>query len=148
MKETIGIHNPFKTEIKKKQFESVYDGIDTESPRVETPTITLDGGRYAINIKNSGTAREAAVQILKFIHELGPKDESRLAAYGIIKEKFSKEAPEEGCLLLRYDSLSISIYVGEDKSPESAYRRIGNAFLSLGKPELLKQHGITVTERM
>jgi hypothetical protein len=144
------IRNPFvKEEIKKKpNFKSVYDeGVDTEAPKIQPPSIILDGGRYTIYIKETETAKAAGERLLDFFHILEGRDKQKMATRGVAALPSSPEEPEEGFVILRYGPKMLSIYVGEDKSPESAYRRLGFAIQGLGPHVLLKKYGITIVER-
>lgn len=144
------IRNPFvKEEIKKKpDFKSVLkDGVNNETPKVQPPSIVLDGGRYTIYVKAAETAKEAGERLLDFFHALEGRDKQKMTVRGVAALPSSPEEPEPGFVLLRYGSKMLSIYVGEDKSPESAYRRIGFAIQGLGPHVLLKKYGITVIER-
>lgn len=148
---TLGIRNPFETASKKKKkqpMQTVYDGINTESPKQEPPTVYLDGERYAISVIRTNTAKEAAVALLRFFHALEGSDVIRAHDLGVSCAPATADTPEDGCLLLRHDGLALSIYVGDDKSPEAAYRRIAYVLRGLNQPELQKKHGITVIERM
>lgn len=144
------IRNPFVKENTKKKpdFKSVYDeGVDTEAPKPRPPEIILDGGRYTICIKNANSAKEAGERLLDFFHALEGRDSQKAATSGVATMPALEIAPEEGFVNLRYGDKMLSIYVGEDKSPESAYRRIGFAIQGLGGHVLLKKYGITVIER-
>jgi hypothetical protein len=144
------IRNPFvKEEVKKKpDFKSVLkDGVNTEAPKIQPPSIVLDGGRYTIYVKATATAKEAGERLLGFFHALEGYDKQRMATRGVEALPSSPDEPENGYVLLRYGPKMLSIYVGEDKSPESAYRRIGFAIQGLGPHVLLKKYGITVIER-
>jgi hypothetical protein len=144
------IKNPFSKETPKKKpnFKSAYDeGAITEGPINTPPSIILDGERYVIDIKNATTAKEAGERLLAFFHDLEGLEKQRVSAYGVTPLSTYPQEPEAGHILLRYGNKTISIYVGDDKSPEAAYRRIGYTIQGLGPHLLLKKHGITVTER-
>lgn len=144
------IRNPFTQEkIKKKpDFKSVYDeGVDTEAPKIQPPSIILDGGRYTIYIKAADSAKAAGERLLDFFHALESPAKRRAATLGVAAIPSSPVAPDEGFVLLRYGDRMLSIYVGDDKSPESAYRRLGFTIQGLGPNVLLKKYGITVIER-
>jgi hypothetical protein len=138
-----------KEEVKKKpNFTSVLkDGVNNETPKIQPPSIVLDGERYTIYVKATETAKAAGERLLDFFHALEDRDKQKMATRGVAALPSSPEEPEEGFVLLRYGPKMLSIYVGEDKSPESAYRRIGFAIQGLGPHVLLKKYGITVIER-
>jgi hypothetical protein len=143
------IRNPFAdpNEKKKPTFKSPYDeGVDTEGPTVTPPEIILDGGRYTIYVKGASTAKEAGERLLVFFSKLDPAEHTKSKRLGI-NNIVPGTAPDEGCVALRYGTHAISIYVGDDKSAEAAYRRIGYVVQGLGLKELQKKYGITVIER-
>lgn len=144
------IRNPFKPdEVKKKpNFKSVYDeDVIQEVPKIHPPSIILDGGRYTIYIKAADTAKAAGERLLAFFHALEGLDKQKTSTRGVSALPSSPEEPDPGHILLRYGDKMLSIYVGENKSPESAYRRIGFAIQGLGPHVLLKKYGITIVER-
>lgn len=143
------IRNPFAgPEEKKPKFKSAYeDGVDTEHVPPPPPEIILDGGRFCIHLKQATSAKEAGERLLTFFHALETKDSKRSAAYGVQCVSEDYEAAE-GEVLLRYGTQAISIYTGEDLSPEAAYRRIGYVLRALQLSTLQKKLGITVVERM
>jgi hypothetical protein len=147
---TLGIRNPFDTGPKKKKqpLKTVYDGINTESPKKVPPVVSLDGGRYVVNVNNAASAKDAAIVLLRFFHALEGSDVIRAQDLGVSCVPPEIDVPKESCLLLRHEGMSILVYVGDDKSPEAAYRRIAYVLLGLSKLELQKEHGITVIERM
>jgi len=144
------IRNPFQKEQTKKKpdFRSVYDeGVDTERPKIQPPEIILDGGRYTVYVKNADSARTAGERLLGFFHSLEGRDRHKASLLGVDALIFPPKEPPEDCVMLKYGDKAILIYVGEDKSPESAYRRIGYTLQGLGVPAMLKTHGLSVIER-
>jgi len=145
------IRNPFKKEEpknKKPTFKSAYDeSVDTECPRITPPEIILDGGKYAIYVKGAETAKSAGERLLTIFYLLDPKDRKRASSLGVRIPTSPLDKILEGYITLRYGDKAIYIYVGEDKSPESAYRRLGHVMQGLENKALLKNYGITVIER-
>lgn len=144
------IRNPFQKEESKPKplFKSAFDdGVDTEKPKILPPEIILDGGKYSVYIKNADTVRKAGERILAFFYALDLKAQKRSNNLGIKIPASSIETTSEGDIVLKYGEKTIFIYVGEDKSPENAYRRIGYVMQGLGQPTLLKDYGIAVVER-
>jgi hypothetical protein len=144
------IRNPFqkKEDKPKPLFKSAFDeGVDTEKPVIPPPEIILDGGRYSIYIKNAETVKSAGERILAFFYALDPKAQKRSNNLGIKIAPSTTEGAPEGDISLKYGEKIIFIYVGDDKSPENAYRRIGYVMRGLEQPTLLKNYGLTVVER-
>ena len=155
MTRAAGIHNPYKEEIpeeKKPDFiqDNVGEDFDSESVTIP-PSVTLDGGKYGIEITGVDTPEGAGDKLLTLLYALDVHQRRRMRQFGVTilppdSIDHYQMPPDE--LMLKMENRAVTVYVGTDYVDETpVYKRLGHALLNLGASALLKTHKIRVYER-